>query len=219
MKPAKRLGLLLCFLYSLSQGEVWNLVDDWTLGQTACGPWSFVIAANPQDWGSNIDTAVDNFAPAMQLDYNKSANRIMLSEANGNPWSTPAARFFEFNTPSRRLMLQTSVKKDILVKWVSPVDGTVKISGSIQDADSKSGTGKLRLSKYDGRGDDDAKLLTISIVDNATQPDRFECSTAVQNGDVVFVRKTHYKLDDFGCNSSMLTLQITSQTPDASESE
>ncbi len=87
--------------------------------------------------------------------------------------------FATIKLPARAISMHPGPKVAASVVWRSPVAGTVKVSGKLQDADPNCGDGIVWLIKHG------EKTLRTAEMDNATSADLEEISVAVQPGDLI----------------------------------
>ena len=114
----------------------------------------------------------------------------------GNQWyDNPAVYVNGYsNSATRAVNLTISNGGDAIVKWTSPVTGTISLSGFLTDATAEKAGAMMWITKYTGSGLDTNIVQTVNVAGGGST--NFNFQTTVNAGDVLYFRKTFVNSPD-----------------------
>ncbi len=171
----------------------YSLSQDAGLGHTnPVGTWAFLSALHtPDGWNQGSWEQTPSSYSTAVLDWNAGDNREIWYRP-GNQWyDHPAVYVSNYtNSATRAINLTISNGGDAIVKWTSPVTGTISLSGFLTDATPiETSQGALMwITKYTGSGLDTNLVQTVNVAAHGST--NFSFQTTVNAGDVLYFRKT-----------------------------
>lgn len=195
----------------------YTLSQDAGLGRTnPVGTWAFLSALHTPNgftYGSWEQTP-SSYSTAI-LDWNAGFDREIWYRP-GNQWYDYPAVYVNgySNSATRAINLTISNGGDAIVKWTSPVTGTISLSGFLTDATATADSqGALMwITKYTGVGLDTNIVKTVNVSPHSFT--NFSFQTTVNTGDVLYFRKTYVSSpDNFGKWNSGFDVSIVVPEP------